>query len=420
MSALAAAGAPWAAAALPPALPLGLLAGLLLLSWLLFHLARRQERRNWIYARAPQLPIESLAEHDDAWIRGRIRAERPLACPFFEVPCVWYSYCAERRVTETVTDSEGRTHTETHWEVDRRDEDAAPFELTGGAAAVRIDPGAAEIRGAPKLGPEYSSPSRRHSARILPAEGALTALGVKLEGDAFGPLAEIPLLLTPEEPSAFIARMRRRAGRLRAVAWCLLLAAGALPAFLLAQPAGPGGLAFDERTLLPALLGAAALWLPVFVAHGFNRFVRIRQRLRAARRQIDVDLAVRSDLVGELAAVVRAAAAHEKSLQREIAALRSARPGLARTFLARAEAYPQLKSAALFRDLARRLTALEDKLATDRRLLADQVLAWNDLTGSFPTSILARIFGWRPEPPPRFVGGRAGAPPALAGTEGGR
>ena len=71
---------------------------------------RRQDDHTWVLARAPELPIRALSVGDDAWLRGDVRCEQPLTCPWFEVPCVSYEYKIEKKVTRTTTDSEHQDH----------------------------------------------------------------------------------------------------------------------------------------------------------------------------------------------------------------------------------------------------------------------------------------------------------------------
>ncbi|GAB4138181.1 MAG: hypothetical protein Fur0037_03750 [Planctomycetota bacterium] len=78
-------------------------------------LLRRQDHFSWVLARAPSLPISVLAAGDDAWVRGAIRCDDPLICPWFEIPCVAYRYEIEKKVTVTRHDKDGNTTTHSEW-----------------------------------------------------------------------------------------------------------------------------------------------------------------------------------------------------------------------------------------------------------------------------------------------------------------
>jgi LemA protein len=162
-----------------------------------------------------------------------------------------------------------------------------------------------------------------------------------------------------------------------------------------------------------ALLGAALLY-------GYNRLVRLRNRAQAAWHDIDVYLRRRHDLIPNLVETVKAYAEHERAVLEQVTALRtravateqggqadevaSAEARLERAverLFAVAEAYPDLKADARFRDLQHELAATENKIAFSRQLYNDTVTAYRTATQTFPLALVARPF--RFEPPPLFA-----------------
>jgi len=66
--------------------------------------------------------------------------------------------------------------------------------------------------------------------------------------------------------------------------------------------------------------------------------------------------------------------------------------------VALAEAYPNLKADASFRDLSARLVQVEDQLQYARRFYNGAVKEYVTRIESFPDVIVAKLFGFRPMP----------------------
>ncbi len=146
----------------------------------------------------------------------------------------------------------------------------------------------------------------------------------------------------------------------------------------------------------------------------FNRLVRTRQMANEAWSGIDVQLKRRSDLVPNLVDTVKGYAAHERSVLEEVTQLRGAARaipagdvaaraqaegalsvGLGKLF-AVAENYPDLKASANFLDLQKQLSDLENDLQMARRYYNGAVRNQNVLVQSFPSNVLAGMFGFGP------------------------
>jgi len=146
----------------------------------------------------------------------------------------------------------------------------------------------------------------------------------------------------------------------------------------------------------------------------FNRLVRTRQMANEAWSGIDVQLKRRSDLVPNLVDTVKGYAAHERSVVEEVTQLRGAARaipegdvaaraqaegalsvGLGKLF-ALAENYPDLKASTNFLDLQKQLSDLENDLQMARRYYNGAVRNQNVLVQSFPSNVLAGMFGFGP------------------------
>lgn len=162
-----------------------------------------------------------------------------------------------------------------------------------------------------------------------------------------------------------------------------------------------------NSTLLIAL---SLLVLLAWAVVAFNRLVRLRNQVRTAWADIDVQLQRRHDLVPQLVATVQAYAGHEHALLEAVTALRAqalahAAPaqlgelesalqlGLGR-LVALKEAYPELKASSNFLQLQRDLVAVEEQLQYARRFYNGAVRDFNDATQRFPDALVARGFGF--------------------------
>ena len=132
--------------------------------------------------------------------------------------------------------------------------------------------------------------------------------------------------------------------------------------------------------VLVAIVLVALLW----GVATYNGFVRLRNLVQEAWRQIDVELHRRHDLIPNLVDTVKGYAAHERgvfeavtqarataaapgSTPAEQAAQENALTGALRQLFAVAEAYPQLRASENFGQLQAELTNTEDRIAAGRR-----------------------------------------------------
>ena len=161
---------------------------------------------------------------------------------------------------------------------------------------------------------------------------------------------------------------------------------------------------------------AVIVVLALFLIAMYNRLVTLRQRVREAWSDIDVQLKRRYDLIPNLVETVKGYAAHEKGVFEAVTQARanaisagaSGSPeqraqaenlltGALRSVFAVAEAYPQLQASQNFRDLQEQLGATEDKIAFARRFYNGNVRDYNTSLQTFPTTVLAGMFGFTSE-----------------------
>src|SRR5690242_15681358 len=150
----------------------------------------------------------------------------------------------------------------------------------------------------------------------------------------------------------------------------------------------------------------------VFLLIGmYNTLVQLRVRADNAWSDIDVQLKRRHDLIPNLVETVKGYAAHEKGTFENIARYRSAAmsattpvdkaaaenqlTGALRQLFAVAENYPQLKASEEFTQLQGSLSQTEDAIQNSRRYYNAVVRDLNTRIQSFPTNILAGMFGFQ-------------------------
>ena len=160
--------------------------------------------------------------------------------------------------------------------------------------------------------------------------------------------------------------------------------------------------------IIIAIVAIFALWA---VAQ-YNGLVKLRNLVQEAWKQIDVELQRRHDLIPNLVETVKGYAAHEKGTFEEVTNARAAasNPGaspaqqaaqenvltqaLGKLF-AVVENYPELKANVNFQQLQAELTNTEDRIAAGRRFYNANVRTLNTKIETFPTNIVAGMFGFK-------------------------
>lgn len=154
------------------------------------------------------------------------------------------------------------------------------------------------------------------------------------------------------------------------------------------------------------LIGAAV----VILAGMYNSLVQLRVRADSAWSDIDVQLKRRHDLIPNLVETVKGYAAHEKGTFENVAKFRSMAmqattpadkaqaetqlSGALKSLFAVAESYPQLRASEQFTSLQGSLNSIEDNIQNARRYYNAVVRDFNTRVQSFPSNIVAGMFGF--------------------------
>ncbi len=175
------------------------------------------------------------------------------------------------------------------------------------------------------------------------------------------------------------------------------------------------------RNILWAVSLFAALTLS---GCGYNEFQSKDEQVKAAWSEVLNQYQRRADLIPNLVATVQGYAAQEKDVLIGVTQARARAtsvnvsadtlndPAAMQKFqqaqgelsgalgrlLVVAEAYPQLKSDANFRDLQAQLEGTENRITTARNRFIKAVQEYNILARKFPTNLTAMMFGYKEKP----------------------
>ncbi len=151
--------------------------------------------------------------------------------------------------------------------------------------------------------------------------------------------------------------------------------------------------------------------LIIWIIGIFNNLVSLRNQVKNAWRQIDVQLKRRHDLIPNLVEVVKDYMSYEqetleKVIQARNGAVNAHNPeeaiaaegiltGALGKLFALMENYPDLKANENVSRLMEELSGTENKIAFARQFYNDSVMALNNAVESFPSNIVANIFSFK-------------------------
>lgn len=366
-------------------------------------------------------------------LKGSAECEQPVTSFLASDRCVHYAYDISehwsRTVRESYTDSKGRRKTRTRRESGWKTVDSGgqtiPFYLKDDSGVLRILPHGAKIE-AKKIfsescgrsdplyygkGPDFAVSDSDHRRRFvewaIPLHHPLFIVGrareredmaaAEIAHDEEAPLYLISTRSEEDVSSGFGGRH---------IGFTLL-------GLVLIMAAWPWMLTVQNKEPLPVhfvsiAVGYFSISVMSWAWMVFNSLIRLRNRVRRAWSQIDVQLKRRADLIPGLINVVKGMSAHEQETQKTIAELRSqihvTEPGeqganpqaLKQQLFALSESYPEIKSDSSFLKLQTNLIETEERIALARSYYNEIVTFYNTRLEVVPDRFLAQMAGMKP------------------------
>ena len=160
--------------------------------------------------------------------------------------------------------------------------------------------------------------------------------------------------------------------------------------------------------VLLGLIAVVVFWLVGM----YNGLVRLRNAVKNAWSQIDVQLKRRYDLIPNLVETVKGYASHERETLQAVVEARQQAINVSdsvaeqakaenmlsqtlRSLFAVAEAYPDLKANQNFLALQEELASTENKISFARQHYNDSAMTYNNKIEMFPSNIVANIFNFQ-------------------------
>ncbi len=338
-------------------------------------------------------------------LHGTAESESPFTSYLAGIPCVQYSWRIEEQSTETrietYRDSKGHTQVRTvrttKWTTVASGGDSAPFYLKDDTGLIRIVPDRANLenktviedtvgRSDPRYfgkGPEREVPHTDHRRRLresaIPLHAMLCVIGQARERQD---TVAAEIAYDKQAPMFLVSTRSEKQVSTSHGVWSWMFA---LTGFV----AAVGGVALSQIVrqevspfrLSPLFIAASLFFLALllgWVWTAYNSLVNLRQRVRQAWSEVDVQLNRRKALIPNLVQAVEGYKEHEQEVQALVAGLRgqlAATPpgvagpdyaGCAATIKLVVERYPELKASALFLKLQGELSDTEQRIALAR------------------------------------------------------
>ncbi|MHC5022946.1 MAG: LemA family protein [Planctomycetota bacterium] len=175
-------------------------------------------------------------------------------------------------------------------------------------------------------------------------------------------------------------------------------------------------------TIAVIVIGAILLMVILWIIGMYNRLVTLRNRVKNAFAQIDVQLKRRYDLIPNLVETAKGYIKHEKETleavvnararavsaeqsaaadpsdaqaMKQLAGAEGELSGALGRLMVVVEAYPDLKANENMMQLSEELTSTENKVSFSRQAFNDSVLEYNTYKQTFPPVMFANMFGFR-------------------------
>ena len=356
-----------------------------------------------------------------AELKGTAESNHPLESHLTGTRCVQYRWSIHekwsKQVTETYTDSDGKTRTRTKtrsgWKTIDHGSDSIRFYLKDETGVIRIDPENAEITGkkvlnttvgrnhplyyhkAPRHSVSNSDHRRKFTETLIPLHEEIYILGqTRMRNDAIA----VEVAYDSEEPLYIIStKPEKQVSKTYGRRYLIYLGLGLAPAILLPQLLTPSLTFIQLLTSVTLYLTAATLgWTWII----YNSLVTLQNNVDEAWSLIDIQLKRRSNLIPNLVEIVEGIQKHETKIHQELARLRSQKhldpenkqaQGVTQTLYKITEKYPELVSGEHFLSLQQSLEETEQRIALARDYYNEMTNFYNTRLDTVPDKYVAKL-----------------------------
>jgi len=367
-------------------------------------------------------------------LKGTAESEHPVRSFLAERNCVHYTWSVNehwsRTVTEHYTDSEGKSQTRTRHESGLTTVASGgqmiPFYLQDDYGAVQVSPQGAEHELVTMFeetcgpsdplyygkGPAFAVADSDHRRQFvetgIPLHQRIYVMGQARERSDIV-AAEVA---QSDKASLFMISTRDETAISSGMAsgfWWWGIGGLVFTVGGLAIAGAQGGGSVSPVPLIAGGLSYLLVWFLGWAWMVFNSVVGLRQRVKQAWSQVDVQLKRRQDLIPNLVAAVKGLRDYESKLQTEVATLRTqmtATPpgeagadysGITPLLVAIEERYPELKAEESFLNLQKNLIDTEQRIALARGYFNEIASFYNTRLEVVPDRFLAALVGMQPQ-----------------------
>ncbi len=356
-----------------------------------------------------------------AELKGTAESNHPLTSHLTETRCVQYQWSIHekwsKQVTETYTDSNGKTRTRTKtksgWKTIDHGSDSTRFYLKDETGVIWIDPENAEITGktvlntnvgrnhplyyhkAPRHPVSNSDHRRKFTETLIPLHEEIYIFGqTRMRNDAIA----VEVVYDSEEPLYIIStKPEKHLSNTYGRRYLIYLGLGLAPALLLPQLLTPSLTPIQLLSSVTFYLTTATLgWIWIV----YNSLVTLQNNVDEAWSLIDIQLKRRSNLIPNLVEIVKGIQKHEKRIHEELARLRSQThldpdkkqaQGVTKAINKITEKYPELVSGEHFLSLQKLLEETEQRIALARDYYNEMTKFYNTRLETVPDKYVARL-----------------------------
>ena len=169
----------------------------------------------------------------------------------------------------------------------------------------------------------------------------------------------------------------------------------------------------DPLVIVLIVIAVIAVLVLLWLVGAYNALVRLRNQLKNAWAQIDVQLKRRWDLIPNLLETVKGYTKHEAETLQRVTEARAAAQGVPEGNIGQriqaegelsaalgrlmvvVERYPDLKANQNYLALQEELTSTENRIGFARQFYNDSVMKFNNRTEVFPTNVVAGVFNFK-------------------------